>query len=414
MPNKEGVNGYHNGTRPPDNELSQYLHDLAFQNLSLEERRRYVSGKFGYFISVAKLKKLNKKFNVPSVRKPPPLPVVITAVCSAAGSDIACQNGPNSIRDQIRQNRRMLIPRDTVRTIMHDNFPNGADLRFPGKHVPRRRGTLKIGRGVHQEVHCDGHEKLSSKALRMGSVGIDIYGMRCHTSGRILHEVAIPHSRCSSTIGHVYLDCAEKYGMIPEKVTVDGGNETGEMYACHVALRQKYRPDLDTESCPDWVSLPSTQNIVIESSWKQMLKFNGKTLRLAIASGFEAGFFVYTNEVHWIWSKVVQTALDEFGNYWNSHKTRRQRSAEIPTGTSPMVIYDFPGDYGLVNCGIPVEQADIEALRASIPRSREDCFRWVPEEWDTRITAAFVDIGSPSLNHMNAWDTFVKLYNLIK
>ncbi len=137
---------------------------------------------------------------------------------------------------------------------MRENFPHGADIRFPGKHVPRPRGHLRLGDGVFQEVHCDGHEKLNSKALRMGSVSIDIYGMRCHSSGKILFEVVVPNARCSSTVGHIYLDFVAKYlsksfttltlincnhfiPVICQQLTVDGGSETGEMYACHKALR---------------------------------------------------------------------------------------------------------------------------------------------------------------------------------
>lgn len=95
---------------------------------------------------------------------------------------------------------------------MHDNFPDGFELRFPGRNkVPKKRGHLD-GRGVFLELHCDGHEKLNTKALQMGPVGIDIYGMRCHASGMIIIESVVPNARCESTIGHCYLDMVEKYG----------------------------------------------------------------------------------------------------------------------------------------------------------------------------------------------------------
>jgi hypothetical protein len=101
---------------------------------------------------------------------------------------------------------------DTVREIMKDNYPHGAEIRFPGKKKLPPRGQLLIGRGVFQEVHCDGHEKLNAKALRMGPVSIDMYGMRCHSSGKVLHMEVVPNARCSSTVGHLYLDFVEKYG----------------------------------------------------------------------------------------------------------------------------------------------------------------------------------------------------------
>ncbi len=87
---------------------------------------------------------------------------------------------------------------------------NGAQNRLPGKHAQKPRGHL-TAIGVFQEVHCDGHEKLSQRALEIGDgIGIDIYGMRDHT-GRIHRLKVVPNARNSDTIGHFYLDFAEEY-----------------------------------------------------------------------------------------------------------------------------------------------------------------------------------------------------------
>lgn len=98
-----------------------------------------------------------------------------------------------------------------VRGIAHTIDPEGAELRFPGNKKPAKvRGQLKAV-GVMEEVHCDGHEKLGSKALRMGPVGIPIYGFRDHT-GKVLHLTVVPNDRDQVTIGHVYLDFIEVTG----------------------------------------------------------------------------------------------------------------------------------------------------------------------------------------------------------
>ncbi|KAJ7932261.1 hypothetical protein B0H13DRAFT_1593476, partial [Mycena leptocephala] len=62
--------------------------------------------------------------------------------------------------------------------------------------------------GIYYEIHFDGHEKLNFKALRIGPVGIDIYGSRCHSSSKMV----VPNARCSSTVGHYYLDLVEENG----------------------------------------------------------------------------------------------------------------------------------------------------------------------------------------------------------
>lgn len=99
-----------------------------------------------------------------------------------------------------------------VRSIMQTEFPDGFDVRVPGKkNTERRKGHL-TGQGIFQELHCDGHEKLSAKALQMGPVGIDIYGFRCHSSGMIISKHAVPNSRCKWTVAHCYLDVLERYG----------------------------------------------------------------------------------------------------------------------------------------------------------------------------------------------------------
>jgi len=57
------------------------------------------------------LKALNKKFGVPTVKKPPPLPVATTIVSSVVMRDLAARNGPTTIQGTIRRTNQMLIPR---------------------------------------------------------------------------------------------------------------------------------------------------------------------------------------------------------------------------------------------------------------------------------------------------------------
>jgi hypothetical protein len=89
--------------------------------------------------------------------------------------------------------------------------PEGSVKRFPGKKVLKVRGRL-TDVAVYYEVHCDGHEKLNHKALKMGPASIDAYGNRCHSSGWVLKNVAVPNARCQSTIAHIYCDVAEELG----------------------------------------------------------------------------------------------------------------------------------------------------------------------------------------------------------
>lgn len=75
----------------------------------------------------------------------------------------------------------------------------------------RRKGHL-VGNGVFEELHMDGHEKINWKALGLGKVGIDIYGMKDHCSGLVVAEYAVPNARCEDTVAHCYLDMILEYG----------------------------------------------------------------------------------------------------------------------------------------------------------------------------------------------------------
>ncbi|KAJ7268994.1 hypothetical protein C8J57DRAFT_1066960, partial [Mycena rebaudengoi] len=73
-------------------------------------------------------------------------------------------------------------PSDFVRTTMKrlvGQLPS--DMHRPGcRRGPQFRMALNAI-GIFQEIHFDGHEKLSEKALQIGTgIGIDVYGAQDH------------------------------------------------------------------------------------------------------------------------------------------------------------------------------------------------------------------------------------------
>ncbi len=97
-----------------------------------------------------------------------------------------------------------------VRIAAQEHDPFGAACRTPGQTRNRIPRTTLTSIGVNAEYNCDGHEKLSSKALRMGPVGIPIYDFRDKASGRIILLTVVPDDRSSVVIGHLHLDLIEK------------------------------------------------------------------------------------------------------------------------------------------------------------------------------------------------------------
>ncbi|KAI0629562.1 hypothetical protein C8Q77DRAFT_1065176 [Trametes polyzona] len=409
MPNPAGKNGHDNGVEPTEEVLRAELLQYAKERLPLERRTKRLA-KLGYYISISKLKRLNKQYNIPSARNPPPMPVATAIVMDKVAEDVQRRNGPNEITKMIAAEGLYVIPRDMTRQIMHDNDEAGFELRYRA-HRPRiPHGVLK-SHGLNSEVSADGHEKFSSLALRMGPVGFGIYGFREKLSGKGLHLVVVPNARKSSTIGHVYLDMVALHGYIGRQLTVDHGSETGEMYAIHMALRQKFAPELDEKAWPPFVALKSTNNITIENLWSRWLKTSGRNCREVISEGNTNGLFNPLDDLdvdlfQWLWPQVVQVELDKFVQYWNCHTVRCQKDKAMPSGTTPMDVYCNPEEFGYQDLRIPVDVNLVEHLRKLLPDSREEVFRFVSDDFRAAAEQAYAELGCPPFCLKHGWEIY--------
>ncbi|KAJ7729856.1 hypothetical protein DFH07DRAFT_969376 [Mycena maculata] len=416
--NTVGHNGVDNGERPSDDVLRESLLRYARLKLTIPQKISNLAEEHHYHIKSTKLKALNKEFNIPTVRKPAPISVI---VCDKLDDDVNQGNGPDAMKTFLALDGYQ-IPRDTIRQVMKDNAPGSSKMRYPGNKEKIVRKNL-TAQGVYQELHCDGHEKLGSAALRMGPVGISVYGFREKAGGLVAHLVAVPDARQSVVIGHVYLDCVESTGVIPIQITVDKGSETGEMFAAQAALREIYTPDLDTVQWPVVVALKSINNIPIENLWKWLLKTTGRNLRDIIEDDSHLRSFLshhlnqinvfYSHLFHWLWSKIVQLKLDEFKLYWNYHTPRKNPKKALISGVAPIEIYRDPAKYGLARLSTPVEQESIDALRGNLEYTREEALQWVPDNFDVAATEAYQYIGSPALEPRRGWAIFAQMAPLL-
>ncbi|KAJ7715227.1 hypothetical protein DFH07DRAFT_1015377 [Mycena maculata] len=409
MVNTAGTNGTDNGERPSDDVLKESLMRYARLQLKVPARLANLASEHNYRIGKTKLNNLNKEFNIPTTRKPPPLPVVTTLVCAKLENDLAQGNGPEAMKTFLALDGYQ-VPRDTIREVMKDNAPGAAKRRYPGTKDKVTRKNL-TAQGVFQELHCDGHEKLGSAALRMGPVGIAIYGFRDKGSGTDCGLRAVPDARHAVVIGHLYLYLVLEFGAFPMQITVDKGSETGEMYAAQVALRETVTPDIDPLKFPPVVALKSTNNIPIENLWKWLRKTCGRSLREWIEDGktngiFNPGSMIHVHLFHWLWSQIVQIALDQFTDYWNYHKSHNNPHKDLPSGVPPLEIFRNPQAYRLAWLGTPVEADVVDALRENLTCSREEAFQWVPEEFDTAANQVYADLRCPKLEPSRGWTIF--------
>ncbi|KAJ7026380.1 hypothetical protein C8F04DRAFT_966448, partial [Mycena alexandri] len=181
-------------------------------------------------------------------------------------------------------------------------------------------------------------------------------------------------------------------------------------------------------------AVKSTSNITIESAWSYDRQFNGRTLRAIIEEGrihlipgdlLHRQVSVYLNVkiplkklcrsfFRWLWPKIVQIGLDEFVDYFNNKKTRRQRNRILPSGVAPNVVFDMPANYGLENLAIPVTQAALDELRGLIDIPRKEAFRWVSDEFEAVATEVYIGIGSPKLEALSGWTIFNEMAPVLR
>ncbi|KAJ6494359.1 hypothetical protein C8R45DRAFT_776568, partial [Mycena sanguinolenta] len=134
---------------------------------------------------------------------------------------------------------------------------------------------------------------------------------------------------------------------------------------------------------PSCVALKSSDNIPIEALWSYFLKYTGHDLKAAILLGKAEKLstsqtsFTCRDLFHWLWPRIVQNAVNQFVQYWNTHKTRKQSNKHLPSGVAPEEVFKHPENFGLRHAGIPVDLNVVRELRNALPKSREDCFRWV-------------------------------------
>ncbi|KAJ7712307.1 hypothetical protein B0H14DRAFT_2645370 [Mycena olivaceomarginata] len=403
MVNPTGANGTDNGVFPPDEVLGKILHEFQRRSLNPHQRLQYLQQDHGIKIGKTKLNELNRKFNVPSARRFNAVEDATAAVADIIARDVNQGQGPDTVRKVASLRLNLPIPRDFTRNTMKGLVGQGpSEMRRPGRRKgPKKRSALNAI-GIFQEIHVDRHEKLGEKALRMGpGIGIDIYGMRDHV-GKILWLVVVPNSRLSDTIGHVFLDMVSIYKAISIQVTL------------MVAI---FAPELTAEEWKPILAVQSSINIPIESTWSYDRQFNGRSLRNILEDGrihLTPGDLIHRNLFRWLWPKIVQIGLDEFVDYFNNQKTRKQSGRILPSGVAPNVVFDMPEEYGLENLAIPVTQVVVDELRSLIDTPREDAFRWVSDAFDALALWVYEGLGSPKMEAWTGWAIFNAMAPLIR
>ncbi|KAJ6507923.1 hypothetical protein C8R47DRAFT_62272 [Mycena vitilis] len=414
MPNPTGKNGAGIKIYPPDDVLKGTLTKYVQQGLTQTQKIDRLVKDHNLQISTTKLNQLERKLEIPSVRRTPaPREVATQAVLDEVEKDVAQSNGPNYVKAKLKD-KLIMVPRHTVRSVMHEFFPHGAELRYPGHKKSKifRRPLTAIG--PFHEVSSDGHEKLGAQALRMGDVGLPIYGWKDKWTAELLKLDVVPDSRTNAVIGHLFLDFVEEIGGIPLQTTTDKGSETGWLYALQTALREKFAPEIDLDVYPSHAFVKSVHNTIIEAFWRWLHEKLGFQLKDLILRGqvdhiFNAHVPFHRDLFNWIFPPLVQAELDEFRVYWNQHRIRDQPKKNMPSGHVPADALEHPEFFGGINCLIKVPPETVQDLRSFLTEEvgpRDEHLAWVSTEFAAIADAVHESLGHPKITLENSWSIF--------
>ncbi|KAK1216230.1 hypothetical protein PQX77_021144 [Marasmius sp. AFHP31] len=379
MANPNGKNGYHNGNQPNDDELWEELLKLSTEMLTQDQARARLKAKFNYSIGRSKYFTLMSKFNIPTPRqnaKTMPPELMKSLVLEKLNGDVSQRNGPNIIQNKLARDS-VPLPHNLIRSTQKEvQGPAAAIQCMPGYGKPKiPRGQLLVI-GPFQEIHTDGHEKYARQALRMGSCTIGIYGMHDHVG--FIHLMRTVPDACEGAADTIRFDHHLDISWAAVQMTYDLGHETKEMKRQQFVIHERCS-SLDSNEFPVVWETKSTHNISIESAWKWFRQHNGIGIHNIIEQGKSNGLFIqsnpiHTNLFHWLFPKLVQSCLDDFIAYWNTHKIRKQKDARLPSGVTPRHAMECPEQYGMVSGAIDVPPELVKELRSKLP-AHDDVFR---------------------------------------
>jgi len=86
----------------------------------------------------------------------------------------------------------------------------------------------------------------------------------------------------------------------------------------------------------------------------------------------------------------------------------------LPSGEFPIKVFKFPENYGLKHCGVKVDMEVVQHLQGTLEKTKEDCFRWVSDEFDIQAQAAYEELRRPELKIVSGWSVFCSMLTILR
>ncbi|KAJ7069049.1 hypothetical protein B0H15DRAFT_871313 [Mycena belliarum] len=423
MPNPKGKNGTLSQEWPEDSVLkdafARYGRENSGTGLSAADQISRLLTEFDVQVGRKKLFEVRKRLCVDSVRNSKKKRSAIETeqhVLDLKEGDVAGGWGVTQVKGRLA-NRDVLIPRDELRTILHDHFDEEFDRRVVGRKRAEQHRTPLDAMGPWHQEHSDGHEKLAEQGLRMGAgIHLPIYANKDQWSAFLHSLLLMPHVRNAIAIVHYYLDLVEERGFIISiQIITDKGSEVNELHKVHERLRSEAAPEYKLPEFPFGLKQGSTKNTPIESFWRWLRDGEGHSVKQVLQSGSAAGIFLPNDAVHravfyWLWPPIVQKGLDVYRAYWNNHTITKSKNKKNPSGSCPNNMLINPTSVNDIarDCSIRVNPATVAELREAYggQAARDRAYRFVSDEFQMNADLIHEQLGSPELTLKNGWAVF--------
>ncbi|KAJ6607858.1 hypothetical protein B0H10DRAFT_2178373 [Mycena sp. CBHHK59/15] len=277
-------------------------------------------------------------------------------IVSKMSKDPSKRSGVRTIWAKVAFEDNIILPRAFVSETMHVHDDGAFQGREPTAKKIFRSPKYPIG--IHQRWSCDGHDKLYK-------IGFPIWSIVDDATSKILKGWVVPSNRLGEIIGYLYLCLVEEYGGVPLQTTTDCGSETTILFGIVNSLRSIFHPDLDATELPPHVYLRSVHNIAVERQWLRLrLEFgDNAVIRFnegALTHGYNNTDPDQFELCQWLWPRVLQAGLDNYADFRNSCKTRKQTDKPGPSGMSRNTAFSLPHKWNGRNCLLKV---DVEVIK---------------------------------------------------
>ncbi|KAJ7289624.1 hypothetical protein C8J57DRAFT_1046436 [Mycena rebaudengoi] len=423
----------HKSLDPEDSVLvdafTRYSRENSGAGLSTKDQLARLQHEFKLDIGKTKLFEIRKRLGIPTVKNSRKLRTDVETrqlVIDLKERDIAGGWGVDQVKGRLA-NAGVLIPRDSLRQILHNEFDEEFENRFVGKKkLLKRRAPLKALGPYHQE-HSDGHEKLSEQGLNIGAgIHLPIYASKDQFAAFVHDLLVMPNVRNGTAIAHYYLDLVERRGFIISiQMTTDMGSEVNEAHKIHEILRSvsiaailHIAPEYVPPTWPHGLKQSSTNNTPIEGFWRWLRAGSGHSTKTVLQEGALTGIFIPNDDIHrqtfyWLWVPLVQEELDTFRDYWNNHKLQKSKDKLNPSGSSPLNMLLNPTSVVATarDCSIRVNPETVYRLREAYggEEARNKAFMFVSREFQAEADGVYVDLGCPTISLATGWGIFTQV-----